>query len=149
MSFLDINKALQDGHFGDTPKGWGDTEWNLLISYVSQGMDYDDKDWDSLDHTPQIWTTIEEARERAPPASRKHIEDPRKMSKEADPYMKHMMEMPAFKACDALSTSTNSARQGDDADSDGSFQETEGSIWYNALKKWIPNTLEILGRGKG
>ena len=56
--------------------------------------------------------------------------------------MKHMMGMPAVQACDALSTSTNSTRQGDDADSDGSFQDTEGSIWYNALKKWIPNTLE-------
>ena len=54
--------------------------------------------------------------------------------------MKHMKEMPSFQACDALSTRTDSTRQGDDADSDGSFQEKEGSIWYCALKKWIPNT---------
>ena len=55
--------------------------------------------------------------------------------------MKHMKEMPSFQACDALSTRTDSTRQGDDADSDGSFQQ-EGSIWYSALKKWIPNTME-------
>ena len=56
--------------------------------------------------------------------------------------MQHMREMPAFQACDALSTRTDSTRQGDDAGLDGSFQDTEGSIWYNALKKWIPNRLD-------
>ena len=56
--------------------------------------------------------------------------------------MKHMKEMPSLQACDALSTRTDSTRQGDDADSDGSFQEKEGSLWYCALKKWIPSTLE-------
>ena len=49
MSFLDINKARVDGHFGKNPKVWGDDQWSMLISYVSQGMEFAEGDWDSLE----------------------------------------------------------------------------------------------------
>jgi hypothetical protein len=139
MSFLDINKAMRDGHFGSNPKIWGDDQWNLLINYISQGMEFDEGTWDSLDYTPQIWTTLETKRGRAPPASRQHIGDLKKRAMTQDPYMEHMLAMPAF-SCDALSTITESTRQGDGEDSDGSFEEVEGKMWYDALKTWGPAT---------
>ena len=48
--------------------------------------------------------------------------------------MNHVLGMPDFKACDALSTKTESAKQGDDGDSDGSFEEVDGAMWWKALK---------------
>ena len=54
--------------------------------------------------------------------------------------MEHMLNMPDFKACDALSTITESTKQGDDGDSDGSFENVEGATWKQALRTSLTNT---------
>ena len=48
--------------------------------------------------------------------------------------------MPAFKASDARSTITESTKQGDDGDSDGSFDNVEGTTWKQALRTSLSNT---------
>jgi hypothetical protein len=140
LSFLDINKALQDGHFGDSPRVWKDNEWSLLINYITQGMDYSNSEWDSLDWTPQIWSTMGETRKRAPPASRAHIEELKKRASQPDEYMRHMKGMPSFNSFDALSTGTASTRQDDGERSAESFSQ-EAPIWHAALKKHLPKTV--------
>ncbi len=67
---LDIDKALKDGSFGPGPRGWGDDQWNLLINYVSAGIEFADEDWDTLDYSPKVWSTIHKNRERATPCEK-------------------------------------------------------------------------------
>ena len=104
-------------------------------------MDYSNEDWDSLDWTSQIWSTMEETRKRAPPAAQGHIKELQRRANDADAYISHMKSMPSLHSCDALSTKTDSTRQGDDADSVDSFKQ-EGPIWHGALKKWLPITID-------
>ncbi len=47
MNFVDINKVLKDEGFGRCRRGWGDGQWNLLINYVSGGIEFADEDWNS------------------------------------------------------------------------------------------------------
>ena len=86
-------------------------------------MDYSNEDWDSLDWTPQIWSTLDETRERAPPAAKLHIKELKRRADEPDAYISHMKSMPSFHSCDAFSTKTDSTRQDDDAESVDSFKQ--------------------------
>ena len=151
MYFLDINQALKDGHFGLNPKTWGDDEWSLLISYVSAGIEFAEGDWDSLGWMPQIWSTLETTRTKAPPAAMGHIADLKRRATQRDDYLDFMCKMPSFKSGDALSTVTESTRQEeDDGDSVASYR-TEDTVWNAALKRHLPNTIakhDAVGKAK-
>ena len=54
LSFLDMNAALRNGFFGESPKVWGDADWKLLIDYVTQGLGCSSEEWGNMTWTPQI-----------------------------------------------------------------------------------------------
>ena len=123
----------------------------MLIDYVSQGMDCSSEEWDSLDWTPQIWSTLGETRERAPPAARSHIVYLKDRANNADAYIRHMKAMPSFQSRDALSTITEPTRQEDDDDESVDSFSLERNVWNASLKKHLSNTIakhEAEGKAK-
>ncbi len=133
MNFLDINKALRDGNFGPNPRVWGDKEWNLLIDYVSGGIEFADEDWNTIADQPPVWSTIHKDRTSASPARKAHILQLKTRAESKDEYLRHLCNMPRFKAGDArrraTPTITESTAEGDDDDKPvGSFGNFE-SVW--------------------
>ena len=144
MSFLDMNTALRNGLFGKNPKIWGDPDWKMLIDYVTQGLDCSSEEWDKMTWTPQIWSTLSEPRTKVPPSGKAHIAYLKERSSNADAYIRHMKGMPSFHSHDALSTITESTRQGDDDGESAASGSTEQRIWDAALKRHLPDTIAKL-----
>ena len=74
MAFLDLNAISAKGMFGRVPIPiWKDKDWNVLLGYIVAGMSFNTGGWEDLDFCPQIWTTIDQKRDRAPPGARDNL----------------------------------------------------------------------------
>ena len=139
MNFLDINKAHRDGYFGKNPRIWGDRDLSLLIDYLSGGIEFTPEEWGNVAYEPQVWSTIENARTKAPPATRGNILNLKSRALHQGDNLKHMCGMKKFLSCDALSTITESTAEGDAEDrSEASFARLDKQLWTTAMRNTVP-----------
>ena len=107
-------------------------------------MSFNTGGWEDLDYCPQIWTTIDQKRDRAPPADRTNLKALQIMAENPDEYLKFMFDQPRFKAEEVLSPTSTAGTHTTAADTDKdaeAFYILEKRVWEAELKAAAPAIL--------
>ena len=95
-----------------------------------------------MDHRLQIWSTVDQKRDRAPPGARRSLRALQKLSEEPDDYIKLMRNQSHFEADDVLSpvpTADTFVTAAGEVDVDiAAFKKFERAAWDAEMKVMAP-----------